>query len=768
MKSVLKQTWCLLIFCCQIAVSEPATLEFPVEFVTVDAAGLNFSYDDYEKAAVGSELELPVLRLLVLLRTDEIADSVSFLSEAPVALEPDLPEALFEDIMTSVDESDRLMDGLGPRQLQLGRMPVVSTGEVRIGGDRYAGLLLFPLTVDSTGRLLQHHSITISIGSRVLTGSDLVPATTRMEAIDYSPSRNGSGGTEYLIVTSDKLVEPMERLARYRTATGIVTKVTLIYDILSGETGRDEAEKLRNRLIRFYSEGGKYLLLAGDETVLPVRYAYDHSVDTTPSLALQQICDLYFADLTGQWDADNDGVWGEWYDDSADLTPELRVGRLPFNRREEAEAYLAKLITYETGGGIADRSYYGKAFFFSADQMRDYSGGGQHGRIALAYPDHFVVDTVSGVEAASGIDPVPSSMNAAATVEVLSEGFGIVNIIVHGRSDAAAVRTAGYNQWPKSYLSTIAGSTGQGWVDDLEPNGMTSLYYSLACDHGAFDKDGPPFNQPAPNLVQTFLGLPQAGAVAFVANSRWGWVGVSHLFQKAFFDSLFAYPNRPAIDAMYASKAIYYYYHDVVYGQNFYGDPALRIYTGVPDALSISAVPTDDGLEVVVTGNDRPVADCLVTVSDENGWIASVHTDVDGRALINEIADSLTSYTIAAVKPNHTVSMATYSSGLVTDVDQADQPRPYSFSLGRNYPNPFNPTTVIEFELRKAAEVSLRVYNILGQQIATLASGRYGPGRHRCEWDGTDQDGRAVAGGVYFYRLASGVNAAIGKMVLLK
>ena len=768
MKSVLKQTLYLVILCCQISVAGPATAKFSVELARFDAAELDFSYDEFEKVAVGYRLQLPVVRLLAPLRDDEIADSVSFFSEAPVLLKLILPEFFLEDIITAVDQPDWSVDNLDPRRLQLGPLPVVSTGEVRIDSERYLGLLLFPFTVDSTGLVWRHHSISISIGSRDLTPSDLVMATTRMKSIELSPGRSGSGGTEYLIVTSDELVEPMKRLATYKTATGIITTVELIDEILAGESGQDDAEKLRSRLIRFYSEGGRYLLLAGDETLLPVRYAYDRPTDSPPSLADQQICDLYFADLTGQWDADNDGVWGEWYADSADLTPELRVGRLPFNRPEEAEAYLAKLIAYETGGGIADRSYYRKAFFFSADQMRDYSGGGQHGRIASAYPDYFIVDTISGVEAASGFDPVPSSMNAEQTVEVLSQGFGIVNFIVHGGVDVAGVRTSAYNQRPRSSLSTVAAGTGQGWVGDLEPNWMTSFYYSLACDHGAFDKDGPPFNQPAPNLVQSFLSLPKAGAVAFVANSRWGWVGSSHMFQKTFFDSLFAHPDRPAIDAMYASKAVHYYYRDIVYGQNFYGDPTLRVYTKVPDSLSLSAVPTDEGLQIEVAGNDRPVADCLVVVSDENGWIASARTDVDGRASINGIADSLTSYTIAAVKPNHTVRMANYSSGLATDADEPDQPRPYSFSLRRNYPNPFNPSTVIEFELAQAAVVSLKVYNVLGQQVATLASGRYGAGRHSSQWDGIDQNGEAVAGGLYFYRLTSGANTAVGKMVLLK
>ena len=70
-------------------------------------------------------------------------------------------------------------------------------------------------------------------------------------------------------------------------------------------------------------------------------------------------------------------LWGERYDDRADLTSELLVGRLPFSDSSEAADYVAKLIGYETDPGGEDYSWLNRAFFYSSDQMRDYRDVGQ-------------------------------------------------------------------------------------------------------------------------------------------------------------------------------------------------------------------------------------------------------------------------------------------------------------------------------------------------------------------------------------------------------
>jgi hypothetical protein len=88
--------------------------------------------------------------------------------------------------------------------------------------------------------------------------------------------------------------------------------------------------------------------------------------------------------------------------------------------------------------------------------------------------------------------------------------------------------------------------------------------------------------------------------------------------------------------------------------------------------------------------------------------------------------------------------------------------------LGQNYPNPFNPVTTIEFILPGAGNITLKVYNISGQHITTLAEGFHESGPHAEIWDGTDETGEAVSSGVYLYRLDTPAGAIMKKMVLLR
>lgn len=93
---------------------------------------------------------------------------------------------------------------------------------------------------------------------------------------------------------------------------------------------------------------------------------------------------------------------------------------------------------------------------------------------------------------------------------------------------------------------------------------------------------------------------------------------------------------------------------------------------------------------------------------------------------------------------------------------------PSQFSLSPNFPNPFNPETEISFALPMAASVTLRIYDILGREVATLVDGSKESGYHTVTCDGRDSGGREVPSGIYFYHLVSGQFSDTKRMVLLK
>ena len=92
---------------------------------------------------------------------------------------------------------------------------------------------------------------------------------------------------------------------------------------------------------------------------------------------------------------------------------------------------------------------------------------------------------------------------------------------------------------------------------------------------------------------------------------------------------------------------------------------------------------------------------------------------------------------------------------------------PTDFALGHNYPNPFNPSTIIPYQLPASGHVRLDVFNVLGQRLATLVDAERSAGAHTAQWDGTDAAGWAVGAGVYIYRLSSGGMTESQRMVLV-
>lgn len=93
---------------------------------------------------------------------------------------------------------------------------------------------------------------------------------------------------------------------------------------------------------------------------------------------------------------------------------------------------------------------------------------------------------------------------------------------------------------------------------------------------------------------------------------------------------------------------------------------------------------------------------------------------------------------------------------------------PHVFTLSQNAPNPFNPSTVIRFDLAVETPVRLGIYSAAGQKVRELASGRMGKGRHTIAWDGRDDAGTPVSSGVYLFRLEAGGRSEAKRMLLLR
>ncbi|KAA3606899.1 MAG: T9SS C-terminal target domain-containing protein [Calditrichaeota bacterium] len=90
------------------------------------------------------------------------------------------------------------------------------------------------------------------------------------------------------------------------------------------------------------------------------------------------------------------------------------------------------------------------------------------------------------------------------------------------------------------------------------------------------------------------------------------------------------------------------------------------------------------------------------------------------------------------------------------------------YKLAQNFPNPFNPSTTISYQIAKDTRVNLKIYNIKGEFVKELTSGLQKEGSHNVVWNGTDENGKSVSNGTYFYKLQAGTFTKTNKMILLK
>jgi len=109
-------------------------------------------------------------------------------------------------------------------------------------------------------------------------------------------------------------------------------------------------------------------------------------------------------------------------------------------------------------------------------------------------------------------------------------------------------------------------------------------------------------------------------------------------------------------------------------------------------------------------------------------------------------------------------------AGIVSGTVNDDQPGPGMKTMLRgSYPNPFNPATTIEYSLARDAKVTLVIYDIAGRKVRSLISGaKVEAGVHKADWDGTNDNGKKLASGVYFARFVAEGQVSASKLILLR
>jgi hypothetical protein len=581
-------------------------------------------------------------------------------------------------------------------------------------------------------------------------------------------------GAEYLLITSDELAADFYPYICWKNQKGVLAEIVIIDDILASYFGEDDAARLRNYLQDAFMAGAHWVLLGGDEDIIPIRYAYQANVSKTPNLCDQQICDLYYSDLTGDWDYDGDGVYGEMNSDQPDLFPEIYVGRVPAENSEEVQIWVEKALLYEQNPGHGDYSYLARALIISADQMRDLN---EHIELAQTFPADFFVDISRCAEEPSGAAPDPTQPIAETVVSVMNEGWGFITNLNHGNFYAYSTMSPNYNDAPRSFFwgDTLNPDNGASSLTRLAESDKYSIYYSFSCEVAGFDFDKEVV-RPGPfitnhTFMEAYLFRPDRAGPAFFGNTRWGWVSASFRLEQKFIELIYSDSAANLGVAEALSKTFFPNYRDIDYGHNLFGDPEMKIWRGIPGNLMLSA-PSEisinsPSLKVLAIIDNEPAPNINICmwkpgelyirgVTDQNGKFETpLSLAKSGQLYVTAVADNFI--------PALDTVMIREQVGIDNPVSTANQ-----FYLADAYPNPFNSSTRIKFGCQNSGQIKLEIFDIAGRKVTTLADGNFEAGDHVLSWDGHDNYGRTVASGIYLYRLTDNGRVLTKKMILLK
>ena len=221
-----------------------------------------------------------------------------------------------------------------------------------------------------------------------------------------------------------------------------------------------------------------------------------------------------------------------------------------------------------------------------------------------------------------------------------------------------------------------------------------------------------------------------------------------------------------------AGGAIHFNYYRTLVLQRVY-NPALYRGTLVRPlyenesqrSLAWGFVDTLTNSKIVAVANLSGATQILTNVT----WLGTgTWYDVFDQSTYSVTQDPVSTFNIPAFTARVFSNRTNVDLGITTSVSKKDVQAPASFALHQNYPNPFNPSTTIEYDLLREGNVSLKVYNILGSEIAVLVDARQSAGTHSVSWSGKSKSGVLVGSGVYFVRLESNGLVDVKKLVLVR
>jgi peptidase C25-like protein/VCBS repeat protein/flagellar hook capping protein FlgD len=436
----------------------------------------------------------------------------------------------------------------------------------------------------------------------------------------------------YVILTGDDQVTQFQRLADWKTQTGVPAVVrTMSFVRTNYPFGSDDAERVRMFIRDAYTRWGtKWVLLGGDTDVIPVRHAV-----TTFYGGEDIATDLYYSCLDGNWNANGDSTYGDAFQsnsipgDNVDLLPEVYVGRAPTSSAADAQLFVNKTLQYEKTplGDYEHRLLFFAEVLFPQDWVP-----GQGTSLDGAELVEEVLPSVSNDPCMhfarlyeNYTDPrwIPGALQEKrqTVIDSLNTGFNLAVHVGHGYRNVMSV---GDN----NLTNTDAMALHNG-------NRLTNLY-AIDCTSNAID---------FPCIGEAFLKAPNGGAVTNIGSTRFDFPTAGRSYQKEYFRLVFE-DSVNAVGEAQARQKLPFVAFSTYDGVNRWtqmtllmlGDPELRLWTCDPRTLQVSAPGSigagDASVPVTVAIGGQPLYGARVTLYKAGDLYATGLTDGNGAATL--------------------------------------------------------------------------------------------------------------------------------------
>ena len=643
-----------------------------------------------------------------------------------------------------------------------------------MGGRQVAGIMIYPLQyVPGERKVRLNEEIVFSVELAESQSDPQVPAETRNVRLlrnqvvsrlvanpddvefDFPPDAaplDPSVAAEYLIICLAAHADEYEVLKDWKTRKGIPARIETIEDIVATYPGDDVPDQLRNCIIDYYlNESLVWVTLTLSSPKAKIRGCYGEVGGTVePEIP----CDLYFSDMDGDWDSDNDGVWGEVSDD-VDLYPDVYVGRISANTGVQCTTVVRKILTYE--GCYSLPTDYQLEMLFMAEYLDDYTDAA------------VIKNMIDNESVPARFDPITKlyenngTLSYAAAMAALNSGMNIINHSGHGNI---------------TFISISPDVLTTSHMESLTNAPRYSVFYTLACDPGAFDYETGYF-------ARSFMEAEDGGGF-IVANSRLGWYwsgnpgyGTGDRYDREFFESIFI-RDYTHLGVAHADAKVQRIPQSggngtnrwAQFSLNLFGDPETDIWIDTPITMSATHLDTiETGSQVftvAVSTGGSPLGGARVCLWKGDDIYEVDDTNVGGTASFTIAPADSGTMLVTVAKDGYLPYLG--STWVGDDVSGISRGEASGYDLRINIaPNPVTGSATIAYSLpRSAGETipTLKIYDAAGRLIADLGAPDQGT-TGEINWDGRLNGGSSAPSGIYFLKATNGEHSTAVKFVIL-